>query len=70
MLPTLTFGQTKVEMFLNEHILYGTGFIVELFYRNGTTKTNFVNTETITTSLSGLITMKIEWQFIKSEKTP
>lgn len=69
-LPTLTFGQTKIEIFLNEHVLYGTGFTIELFYRNGSTKTKFVNTETITTSLGGLITIKIEWQFIKSEKTP
>lgn len=69
-LPTLTFGQTKIEIFLNEHVLYGTGFTVELFYRNGTIKTKFTNTEKITTSLGGLVTMRIEWQFIKSEKTP
>lgn len=69
-LPTLTFGQTKLEIFLNEHILYGTGFTIELFHRNGTIKSKFINTKTITTSLGGLITIKIEWQIIKSEKTP
>lgn len=69
-LPTLTFGQTKFEIFLNEHALYGTGFTFELFHRNGTTKTKIENTDKITTSLGGLITMRTEWQFIKNEKTP
>lgn len=69
-LPTLTFGLTKIEIFLNEHVLFGTGFTLELFYRNGITKTKFENTEKITTSMGGLITMKIEWQIIKSETTP
>lgn len=65
-----TFGQTKIEIFLNEHALYGTGFSVELFHRKNTTKTKFVNSDTITTSMGGLITMKIDWQIIKNEKTP
>lgn len=69
-LPTLTFGQTKIEIFLNEHALFGTGFTVELFHRNSTVKTKIVNSDTVTTSLGGLITMKIEWQIIKNETSP
>lgn len=69
-LPTLTFGQTKIEIFLNEHALFGTGFTFELFHRNGITKTRFTNSDKITTSLGGLINMRIEWQFIKNEQTP
>lgn len=69
-IPTLTFGHTKIEIFLNEHALFGTGFIVEIFNRKNTVRTKFENSDTITTSLGGTITMKIEWQIIKNELLP
>lgn len=70
-IPTQAFGRTKIEIFLNEHAIIGTGYTVEVYHRNGKTKQSFKNTDEITTSLGGLITTNIEWQILnKGGSTP
>lgn len=65
--PTLTFGQTKIEIYLKEHAMLGTGFTVELFHRNGSTTKIFKNDEIMTTSFGGLINIQIEWHIQKTD---
>lgn len=68
--PTKTFGQTKIEIFLHEHAFFGTGFVIELYHRNGIKTVSFKNTDLITTSLGGTIHATIKWQIIKAEDRP
>lgn len=69
-IPTLTFGNTKIEMNLNEHALFGTGFTIEIFYRTGTTKKLIKTTNKVTTSFGGTIETNIQWHINKKETNP
>lgn len=65
--PTRVFTSTKLEIYLEEHVLLGTGIEINI-YHNDTTKTvSFVNTDIISTSMGGTITTTVEWQLIKTE---
>lgn len=68
--PTQTFGQTKIELYLNEHAIFGTGFTIEIYHRTGKVRRTINNTDIITTSLGGMITIKIQWQIIENESSP
>lgn len=68
--PTLTFGKTKIEIILNEHALFGTGFTIEMFLRTKTTKKLIKSTNKITTSFGGTIETNIQWQINKKEYNP
>lgn len=70
LIPTLTFGQTQIEIHLNEHVILGTGFTIELYLRNEKIGRIFKNNESITTSLGGLIKIKIQWQITNDENYP
>lgn len=69
-IPTLTFGKTTIEIDLNEHPLFGTGFNVELYYRSGITKKYFNTTREITTSMGGSIKTEIQWNNLNKTKKP
>lgn len=68
--PTLTFGKTKIEITLNEHALFGTGFTIEIFYRTGMTKKLIKTTDKITTSFGGTIEINTQWHMNKKETIP
>lgn len=68
--PTHTFGITKIEIFLHEHAIIGTGFDVEVFQRVDTKKMTFNNSKEIALSLGGTISMTVNWQLIKLEAIP
>lgn len=68
--PTLTFGKTKIEINLEEHALYGTGFTIEMFLRTKTTKKMIKTTNKVITSSGGTIETNIQWQFNKKEYVP
>lgn len=65
--PTKTFEKTKIEIYLKEHVLLGTGFEIELYTQNDIKSISFTNTELISTSLGGTMTTTIEWKITKSE---
>lgn len=68
--PTLTFGKTKIELHLNEHVLFGTGFTIEIFLRNKTMKKLIKTTNKVTTSLGGTIETNIQWNINGKEYVP
>lgn len=68
--PTLIFGKTKIEINLNEHALFGTGFTIEIYYRIGTTKKLIKTTDKVTTSLGGTIEINFHWHINKKETIP
>lgn len=68
--PTRTFGNTKIEIFLHEHHLLGTGFEVEVFHRIDKTTMTFNNSEFVALSFGGTINMTMNWQLIKQEDEP
>lgn len=70
LIPTLTFGQTQIDIFLNEHVVLGTGYKIELYLRNGGFTKIFKNDNSITTSLGGVISIKIQWQIRNEERYP
>lgn len=70
LIPTSTFGQTQIEMFLNEHVVLGTGFKIELYLRHGRIEKTFKNNDYITTSLGGMLSIKIQWQIGNKEIYP
>lgn len=65
--PTLTFGKTFIEIKLNEHAWYGTGFTVELYHRTGIIEKVIKTTDEITTSLGGTIKITVQWQNVNKE---
>lgn len=68
--PTLTFGKTKIEINLQEHVLFGTGFTIEIFLRTKTTKKLFKTTNKVTTSFGGTIETNIQWHINEKEYIP
>lgn len=68
--PTLTFGITKIEINLREHALFGTGFTIEMFLRTKTTKKLIKSTNKVTTSLGGTIETNIQWHINEKEYVP
>lgn len=61
-IPTKVYGRTKIELFLKEHVLLGTGFEIGLYHRDKFTPSYFRTNETICTSIGGTITLIIEWK--------
>lgn len=68
--PTITFGETKIEINLEEHALFGTGFTIELFLRTKTTRKLIKTTNKVITSLGGTIETVIQWPLNNSEYVP
>lgn len=68
--PTIIFGKTKIEINLNEHVLLGTGFTIEVYYRTGTIKKSIKTTNKVTTSFGGTIEINFQWHFNNKEHIP
>lgn len=69
-IPTLTFGETTIEINLKEHALYGTGFTIEIYHRTGTIKEQFKTTDEVTTSLGGSIIINVKWNNVEKVNIP
>lgn len=68
--PTDTFEQTKIEIFIHENAVLGMGFEMELFHRNNIKKVKFLDNKSAPISMGGTITILIRWQMIKQEEKP
>lgn len=62
--PVKTFGATKIEIYLSEHALLGTGFEITLHCDKQVRTASFKNSEDISTSLGETV---INWHIVKSE---
>lgn len=60
--PTKVFGKTKLEVYLKEHFLLGTGYEIGIYHRDNFTPFFFTNSESMCTSMGGTITIFIEWK--------
>lgn len=69
-IPTKTFIPTKLEIYLKEHVLLGTGFEINIYNHDIIKSVIFTNSETISTSLGGTISTTTEWQVVKTEDEP
>lgn len=66
-MPVKTFGATKIEIYLSEHALLGTGFEITLYCDKQVRTASFKNSEDISTSLGGTVSTVINWHIVKSE---